>query len=55
MRVLVVEDDKRLASAVSVVSKPRLRVDLAFDGTDGKWLATEQDTTPSPWTSCCRV
>jgi two-component system OmpR family response regulator len=44
MRVLVVEDDKRLASAVKRgLEAEGYAVDLAFDGTDGKWLATEQD------------
>jgi DNA-binding response OmpR family regulator len=44
MRVLVVEDDKRLASAVKRgLEAEGYAVDLAFDGSDGKWLATEQD------------
>jgi two-component system OmpR family response regulator len=44
MRVLVVEDDKRLASAVKRgLEAEGYAVDVAFDGTDGKWLATEQD------------
>jgi DNA-binding response OmpR family regulator len=44
MRLLVVEDDKRLASAVKRgLEAEGYAVDVAFDGTDGKWLATEQD------------
>jgi DNA-binding response OmpR family regulator len=44
MRVLVVEDDKRLAAAVKRgLEVEGYAVDVALDGTDGKWLATEQD------------
>ena len=44
MRVLVVEDDKRLASSVKRgLEAEGYAVDVAFDGTDGKWLATEQE------------
>jgi DNA-binding response OmpR family regulator len=44
MRVLVVEDDKRLASVVKRgLEAEGYAVDVALDGTDGKWLATEQD------------
>jgi DNA-binding response OmpR family regulator len=44
MRVLVVEDDKRLAAAVKRgLEAEGYAVDVAFDGTDGKWRATEQD------------
>jgi DNA-binding response OmpR family regulator len=44
MRVLVVEDDKRLASSVKRgLEAEGYAVDVALDGTDGKWLATEQD------------
>jgi two-component system OmpR family response regulator len=44
MRVLVVEDDKRLAAAVKRgLETEGYAVDVALDGTDGKWLASEQD------------
>jgi two-component system OmpR family response regulator len=44
MRILVVEDNKRLAAAVKRgLETEGYAVDVAFDGTDGKWLATEQD------------
>jgi DNA-binding response OmpR family regulator len=44
MRVLVVEDDKRLAGSVKRgLEAEGYAVDVALDGTDGKWLATEQD------------
>ena len=42
MRILVVEDDKHLASAVKRgLEAEGFAVDVAFDGTDGRWLATE--------------
>ena len=44
MRVLVVEDDKRLAGAVKRgLEAEGYAVDVALDGTDGKWMATEQE------------
>ncbi|MEA2900729.1 MAG: two-component system, OmpR family, response regulator [Actinomycetota bacterium] len=44
MRVLVVEDDKRLATTVKRgLEAEGYAVDVALDGTDGAWLATEQD------------
>ena len=44
MRVLVVEDDKRLATTVKRgLEAEGYAVDVALDGTDGGWLATEQD------------
>ena len=43
MRILVVEDDKRLASTVKRgLEHEGYAVDVALDGTEGKWLATEQ-------------
>jgi two-component system OmpR family response regulator len=43
MRVLVVEDDKRLAATVKRgLEHEGYAVDIALDGVDGKWLATEQ-------------
>ena len=42
MRILVVEDDKRVASAVRRgLQEQGYAVDLALTGTDGHWLATE--------------
>lgn len=42
MRILVVEDDKRLAGAVRRgLQQEGYAVDVALDGTDGHWLATE--------------
>ena len=42
MRILVVEDDKHVASAVKRgLEAEGFAVDVAFDGTDGRWLATE--------------
>ena len=44
MRVLVVEDDKRLAATLKRgLEAEGYAVDVALDGTDGAWLATEQD------------
>jgi len=44
MRVLVVEDDQRFAAAVKRgLEVEGYAVDVAFDGAEGKWLATEQD------------
>lgn len=42
MRVLVVEDEKRLASGLrNGLEAEGLAVDVALDGTDGLWMATE--------------
>jgi DNA-binding response OmpR family regulator len=44
MRVLVVEDEKRLARSLRVgLEAEGLAVDLAHDGTDGLWLARENE------------
>jgi len=43
VRILVVEDDKRLAGTVKRgLEHEGYAVDVALDGVDGKWLATEQ-------------
>ncbi|MEP6667011.1 MAG: response regulator transcription factor [Nocardioidaceae bacterium] len=42
MRILVVEDDEHVARAVKRgLEAEGFAVDVAFDGTDGRWLATE--------------
>jgi two-component system OmpR family response regulator len=42
MRVLVVDDEKRLATSLRVgLEAEGFAVDIAFDGTDGLWLARE--------------
>ena len=42
MRILVVEDDKQLAAALRRgLEREGYAVDVALDGTDGQWLATE--------------
>ena len=42
MKVLIVEDDKKIATAVKRgLEVEGFTVDVAFDGTDGLWLATE--------------
>ncbi len=44
MRILVVEDDKRLAATVRRgLEQEGYAVDVALDGTDGLWMATEQE------------
>ena len=44
MRLLVVEDEKRLAISLKRgLEQDGFSVDLAFDGIDGKWMATEND------------
>jgi DNA-binding response OmpR family regulator len=44
MRVLVVEDEKRLAEAVRKgLEREGLAVDVAFDGNEGLWMAREND------------
>ena len=44
MRILVVEDEERIADAVKRgLEAEGFAVDVAADGTDGLWLATEQD------------
>jgi len=44
MRVLVVEDEKRLAAGLrNGLEAEGFAVDVALDGTDGLWLATEND------------
>src|ERR1700730_7493194 len=43
MKILVVEDDKRLAATVKRgLEHEGYAVDIALDGVQGKWLATEQ-------------
>ncbi|MGH3357244.1 MAG: response regulator transcription factor [Nocardioidaceae bacterium] len=43
MRVLVVEDERRLADGIRVgLEAEGFAVDLAHDGTDGLWMAREQ-------------
>ncbi len=43
MKILVIEDDKRLASTVKRgLEDEGYAVDVAFDGPDGAWRATEQ-------------
>jgi DNA-binding response OmpR family regulator len=43
VRVLVVEDDKRLAGTVKRgLENEGYAVDIALDGIEGKWMATEQ-------------
>ena len=43
MKVLIVEDDKRLAATVRRgLEQEGYAVDIALDGTDGRWMATEQ-------------
>jgi two-component system, OmpR family, response regulator len=42
VRILLVEDDKHVARAVKRgLEAEGFAVDVAFDGTDGRWLATE--------------
>ena len=42
MRILVVDDDKHVARAVKRgLESEGFAVDVAFDGTEGEWLATE--------------
>lgn len=42
MRLLVVEDEKRLAASLKRgLEADGFAVDVALDGTDGKWMATE--------------
>ena len=44
MKILVVEDDKRLAATVKRgLEQEGYAVDIALDGTDGQWLAMEQE------------
>jgi DNA-binding response OmpR family regulator len=44
MKILVVEDDKRLATTVKRgLEQEGYAVDVALDGTTGRWMATEQD------------
>jgi DNA-binding response OmpR family regulator len=44
MRVLVVDDEKRLARSVRVgLEAEGFAVDVAYDGTDGLWLAREHE------------
>ncbi len=44
MRLLVVEDEKKLAMSLKRgLEADGFAVDVALDGTDGKWMATEND------------
>ena len=44
MKLLVVEDEKRLAISLKRgLEADGFAVDVALDGTDGKWMATEND------------
>jgi two-component system, OmpR family, response regulator len=43
VKILVVEDDKRLAATVKRgLEQEGYAVDVALDGTDGRWMASEQ-------------
>jgi two-component system OmpR family response regulator len=43
VRILMIEDDKRLAATVRRgLEQEGYAVDVALDGTDGRWMATEQ-------------
>ena len=43
LKILVIEDDKRLAATVKRgLEQEGYAVDVALDGTDGQWMATEQ-------------
>jgi DNA-binding response OmpR family regulator len=43
LKILVIEDDKRLAVTVKRgLEQEGYAVDIALDGTDGRWMATEQ-------------
>ena len=43
LKILVIEDDKRLAATVKRgLEQEGYAVDVALDGTDGRWMATEQ-------------
>ena len=42
MRILIVEDDKHLAATIRLgLEREGYAVDIALDGIDGKWRATE--------------
>ena len=44
MRLLVVEDEKKLAASLKRgLEADGFAVDVALDGTDGKWMATEHE------------
>jgi len=44
MRLLVVEDEKKLAVSLKRgLEADGFAVDIALNGTDGKWMATEND------------
>jgi two-component system OmpR family response regulator len=44
VKILVIEDDKRLAVTVKRgLEQEGYAVDIALDGTDGRWMATEQN------------
>ena|ERR1700730_6625981 len=44
MKILVVADDKQLAATVKrALEQEGYAVDIALTGTDGRWLATEQE------------
>ena len=55
MRVLVVDDEVRLADALKVgLEAEGFSVDVAYDGTAGYSMAHTEPTTPSSSTSSCR-
>lgn len=44
MRLLVIEDEKKLAMSLKRgLEADGFAVDVALDGTDGLWMATEHD------------
>ena len=44
MKVLLIEDDKKIATAIKRgLEGDGFTVEIAFDGIDGQWMATEGD------------
>ena len=56
MRVLVVEDEARMAGLLKrALQEEGHAVDVAADGREGMWLATENALGQSCWMSYCQA
>jgi DNA-binding response OmpR family regulator len=54
MRILIVEDEIRLAEALAqILSQNNYITDMVHNGTDGLDYAKSAFTMPSYWISCC--
>ena len=53
MRILIIEDEKRLADTLAdMIGESGYCTDIAYDGLEGWTLQKQQSMTPLFWMSC---